>query len=154
MSQMTSRAPGAVGAILHDLEAYCGLIIDGVHVDPTVLQIALRARPRDRFMIVTDAMSPVGTDMTSFPLAGREITVAADRLIDDAGRLAGANLDMATAVRNAVRLLELDIAEAIAMASAAPAAFLGMSHRMGRIAPGLAADLVWLDDELAVRDTW
>jgi N-acetylglucosamine-6-phosphate deacetylase len=154
MSPMTSRAPGAVGAILHDLKAYCGLIIDGVHVDPAVLQIALRARPRDRFMIVTDAMAPVGTDMKSFPLAGREITVAAGRLVDDAGTLAGANLDMATAVRNAVRLLDLDIGEAIAMATAAPAAFLGMGHRRGRIAPGLAADLVWLDAELAVRDTW
>jgi N-acetylglucosamine-6-phosphate deacetylase len=154
MSPMTSRAPGAVGAILQDPEAYCGLIVDGVHVDPVVLQISLRARPRDRFMLVTDAMSPVGTEMTAFSLGGRRIEVAGDRLTDASGTLAGSMLDMASAVRNAVRLLGLDAPSAIAMASASPAAFLRMDHQRGRIAPGLAADLVWLGDDMTVRDSW
>lgn len=154
MSPMTSRAPGAVGAILRDAQAYCGLIVDGVHVHPAVLQVALATRPHDRFMIVTDAMSPVGTDMKAFSLGGRRIEVAADRLTDAAGTLAGSRLDMATAVRNAVRLLELDLATALAMASASPAAFLRLDHQRGRLAPGLAADLVWLGDDLTVRDTW
>lgn len=62
--------------------------------------------------------------------------------------------DMARAVRNAVDSLGLDLADAIALASASPAAFLGMGDRRGRIAPGMAADLVLLGDDLTVRASW
>jgi N-acetylglucosamine-6-phosphate deacetylase len=61
---------------------------------------------------------------------------------------------MAQAVRNAVGLLDLPLDQALAMAASAPAAFLGQADRRGRIAPGLAADLVWLDAGLTVRGTW
>jgi N-acetylglucosamine-6-phosphate deacetylase len=68
--------------------------------------------------------------------------------------LAGTGLDMATAVRNAVSLLGLEIAEAARMASEYPAAFLGLDHELGRIAAGYRANLALLDDGLRVRRTW
>jgi N-acetylglucosamine-6-phosphate deacetylase len=61
---------------------------------------------------------------------------------------------MATAVRNAVSLLGLDIAEAARMASEYPAEFLGLGHELGRIAPGYRANLVLMDDECHVHKTW
>jgi N-acetylglucosamine-6-phosphate deacetylase len=61
---------------------------------------------------------------------------------------------MATAVRNAVSLLGLEVAEAARMASEYPAAFLGLDHELGRIAPGYRANLALLDDELKVRRSW
>ncbi|MDE2346929.1 MAG: N-acetylglucosamine-6-phosphate deacetylase, partial [Gammaproteobacteria bacterium] len=61
MSQMTGREPGVVGAALDDASGWCGIIVDGRHVDPVMLRIALRCRPHDRFMLVTDAMACVGT---------------------------------------------------------------------------------------------
>jgi N-acetylglucosamine-6-phosphate deacetylase len=61
---------------------------------------------------------------------------------------------MATAVRNAVSLLGLELAEAARMASEYPAAFLGLESELGRIAPGYRADLVLLNDELQVQRTW
>ena len=73
MSQLTSRRPGAVGAALEDQESWCGIIVDGQHVDPAVLRIALRCKRRDRFMLVTDAMPSVGTSQKQFILQGREI---------------------------------------------------------------------------------
>jgi N-acetylglucosamine-6-phosphate deacetylase len=71
------------------------------------------------------------------------------------GTLAGTLLDMASAVRNSVRLLGLPLTEALRLASAAPAAFLGIEDRLGHIAPGYRADMVALDpDEIRVSATW
>lgn len=154
MSPLTSRAPGVVGAALEDTDAWCGLIVDGFHVHPAVLRVALRSRPLDRFMLVTDAMPPVGTGTISFSLQGRAIRVENGRCTDDNGTLAGSTLDMATAVRNCVDRLGIDLAAALGLASASPATFLRIDHARGRIAPGMKADLVWLDDALRVHATW
>ncbi len=154
MSPLTSREPGAVGAALESLTAWCGLIVDGRHVDPATLRIALRTRPLDRFMLVTDAMPTVGMVDKSFNLQGRHIRVVDGVCVDDHGTLAGSDLDMAAAVRNAVAMMNLSLDEAVMMASAAPAAFLGLEGQRGRIATGLAADFCLLDDQLNVTTTW
>jgi N-acetylglucosamine-6-phosphate deacetylase len=154
MSPLTSREPGAVGAALEDQEAWCGVIVDGVHVDPVVLKLALRLRPRARFNLITDAMPCVGSDHASFELQGQTITVRDGACYDAAGTLAGSALDMAGAVRNAVAMLDLSLADASRMASRNPADFLGLDHELGRIAQGCLADLVLLDDDLCVQDTW
>jgi N-acetylglucosamine-6-phosphate deacetylase len=154
MSPLTSREPGAVGAALEDSRAWCSVIVDGVHVDPVVLKLALRLRPHDRFNLITDAMPCVGSDQTSFELQGKTIAVRDGACFDETGTLAGSALDMASAVRNAVRLLGLDLADAARMASRNPAEFLGLDHELGRIARGYYADLTLLDDELRVLDTW
>jgi N-acetylglucosamine-6-phosphate deacetylase len=158
MSGLGSREPGAVGAALACDESWCGLIVDGHHVHAETLKIALRAKRRDRFMLVTDAMPSVGSDTRNFQIQGRPITVVdtvnGDKIIDDEGRLAGAHLDMAAAVRNAVHMLGLDLTDALRMASAYPAAFLKLDHELGRLAPGYRANLVLLDDQLEVRQTW
>ncbi len=154
MSPLTSREPGVVGAALEDQTAWCGIIVDGRHVDPVVLKIALRCRPIDRFMLVTDAMPCVGTSLQSFMLQSKTITVKNGACVDEHGTLAGSALDMAGAVRNAMRLLGLSLLEASRLASLNPAAFLGLDHERGRIAPGYLADLVLVDDEIGVLDTW
>lgn len=154
MSPLTSREPGVVGAALEDASAWCGIIVDGVHVDPVVLKLALRLRPHERFNLITDAMPCVGSAETSFLLQGKRITVRDGACFDDEGTLAGSALDMAGAVRNAVQLLGLDLADASRMASRNPAEFLGLDHELGRIARGCFADLVLLDDELRVLETW
>lgn len=154
MSPLTSREPGAVGAALESQTAWAGIIVDGRHVDPVTLKIALRARPLDRFMLVTDAMPTVGMTDKRFVLQGREIVVRDGVCVDENGTLAGSDLDMAGAVRNAIALLGVSLEDAVTMASAAPAAFLGLEGRRGRIAPGFAADLCLLDDALNVTATW
>ncbi|HZZ90269.1 MAG TPA: N-acetylglucosamine-6-phosphate deacetylase [Caulobacteraceae bacterium] len=154
MSPLASREPGVVGAALEDSEAWCGIIVDGVHVDPVVLKLALRLRPHSRFNLITDAMPCVGSAESSFLLQDKTITVRDGACFDADGTLAGSALDMAGAVRNAVRLLGLDLADASRMASRNPAEFLGLDHELGRIARGCYADLVLLDDELQVLETW
>jgi N-acetylglucosamine-6-phosphate deacetylase len=154
MSQLTGRAPGVVGAALEDPESWCGIIVDGRHVDPAVLRIALRCKRHDRFMLVTDAMPSVGAAEKSFSLQGRMISVSDGVLVDEEGTLAGSDTDMATTVRNAIALLGLDLPEAARMASRYPAEFLGLGGELGRIAPRYRANLVLVDDQIAVRETW
>jgi N-acetylglucosamine-6-phosphate deacetylase len=154
MAPLAPREPGIVAAALYDANTWCGIIVDGHHVDPVMLKLALRCKRHDRFMLVTDAMPAVGSPATSFILQGRTIHVVDGVCRDENGTLAGTGLDMATAVRNAVHLLGLSVAEAARMASEYPAAFLGVDHELGRIAPGFRANLVLMDDELRVRRTW
>jgi N-acetylglucosamine-6-phosphate deacetylase len=154
MSQLTGREPGVVGAALDDPGSWCGIIVDGEHTNPVVLRIALRCKPHDRFMLVTDAMPSVGTNSTSFSLQGRTITVSGTVCLDEDGRLAGSNIDMASCVRNAMKLLGLPFPEAVRMASQYPAQFLGLAHEIGRISPGYRANLVLADDHLNVLETW
>jgi len=104
-------------------------------------------------MLVTDAMSTVGTDATSFVLQGKTIRIEGGVCVEENGTLAGSALDMATAVRNAVAMLGLTVPEAAAMASQAPAAFLSLAGR-GTLRPGARADMVWLDADLRPRGTW
>ena len=154
MAPLAPRDPGIVGAALYDPNTWCGIIVDGHHVDPVMLKLALRCKRHDRFMLVTDAMPAVGSSAPTFILQGRTIHVAGGVCRDENGTLAGTALDMAAAVRNAVSLLDLDLAQAARMASEYPAAFLGLDQELGRIAPGYRANLVLLDDTLHVQRTW
>lgn len=154
MSQLTGREPGAVGAALDDPHSWCGLIVDGLHISPVVLRIALKCKPLDRFMLVTDAMPSVGTRVSSFDLQGRRILVKGGVCVDEDGRLAGSNIDMASCVRNAISMLNISLPQAVRMASQWPAKFLGLDREVGRIAAGMRANLVAADDELKVLETW
>lgn len=154
MSPLTSREPGAVGALLDDPDCWCALIVDGRHVHPATLRIALRSKRPDRFILVTDAMPIVGSGEDFFMLQGRRIGVQDGVCVDEAGVLSGSAIDMATAVRNAVELLGVPIERAARMASTYPAQFLRLERELGRIAPGYRASLTAVDDRLEVRGTW
>ncbi len=153
MSPLRHRDPGVVGAVLEDRTVYAGLIVDGAHLHPAAIRVALAARPIDRFMLVTDAMPTVGADTKEFVLNGQPIHVENGVCVDANGTLAGCDLDMAQAVAN-THALGVTFVDAVAMASSSPAAFLRLSHRIGSIDVGHSADFVWLDRDLKVRGTW
>jgi N-acetylglucosamine-6-phosphate deacetylase len=119
-----------------------------------MLRIALRARGTERMMLVTDAMPSVGAREKDFVLQGRQIRVADGKAYYDDGTLAGADLDMASAVANCVTMLGLAGETASALASNNPAAFLGLDRERGALAPGLRADWVQLDRHFRPRGTW
>ena len=154
MSPLKHREPGAVGAALRDPECWCGLIVDGIHVHPAALGIALACKRPDRFMLVTDAMASVGSMEDFFMLQGKRISVKGGVCVDENGVISGSALDMASAVRNCVELLGLPLEQAARMASTYPAEFLGLGGELGRIAPGYRANLVSVDDGIHVLETW
>jgi N-acetylglucosamine-6-phosphate deacetylase len=154
MTPLGSREPGVVGAALDDPGSWCGLIVDGHHVHPASLRVAIAAKPRGKMLLVTDAMPPVGADDPRYVLNGETITVK-DGICQTAnGVLAGSALDMASALRNCVEMLGLPLDEAARMASTYPADFLGLGASHGRIAAGCRADLVALDDDRRVQRSW
>ncbi|MBF5092722.1 MULTISPECIES: N-acetylglucosamine-6-phosphate deacetylase [unclassified Novosphingobium] len=154
MTQLLSRDPGMVGAALEDRASHFGLIVDGLHVHPAALRVALRARGIDGAMLVTDAMPPVGGTQDRFTLMGQDIAVIDGTCRGPDGTLAGSALSMVQALCNAMDLLGCDIVTASRMASGNPARFLRLGHETGAIAPGLRADLVHLDETRAVTATW
>ena len=154
MTPLQGRAPGAVGAALEDRESWCGVIVDGHHVHPASLRVALAAKPRGKLFLVTDAMPPVGGPDQSFVLNGETIRVVDGAARTADGVLAGSVISMIDAVRNSVDLLGLPLEEAARMASTYPADFLGLGKSHGRIAAGYQADFTVVDAMLEVRETW
>ena len=154
MPPLSAREPGIVGAALADNRLTAGLIVDGIHVDPIAVRAAFAAKGCERIVFVTDAMPTVGASKDRFELVGRTITLANGRLTTQEGTLAGAHLDMATAVRNAVKLAQLPLEDALRAASLTPARFLGLDKERGMLAAGARADLVALSEDLNVVGTW
>ncbi len=154
MSQMTGREPGMVGTALVDKESFCGLIADGLHVNDATMKVALAAKPKNRVMLISDAMPTAAGGPDSFELQGRIVTRVDGRLQLDDGTLAGCDLTMDEAVRYCVTNLGVCIDDALRMASQNPATFLRQQHELGSIKPNYLASLVHLSDELMVQQTW
>jgi N-acetylglucosamine-6-phosphate deacetylase len=153
MRPLASREPGPIAAALEAAGCWYGLIVDGEHVAIPMLKLALRGAGSP--MLVTDAMPPVGGRNVSFMLYGNEIAVGNGRCTTKDGKLAGSALDMATAVWNCVRYLDVTLTEALTYASLSPARFLGLGDRLGRIAQGFRADLVAFEPgDVRVIGTW
>ncbi|MFN3230484.1 MAG: N-acetylglucosamine-6-phosphate deacetylase [Asticcacaulis sp.] len=154
MSPLKAREPGMVGAALINDQIWCPVIVDGHHVHPATLKLALKLKPRGRLFLVTDAMPSVGLEADHFVLQGRKIHVAEGMCQSADGTLAGSDLNMAAAVRNTVSMLGVDLAEAARMAALYPAEFLGLAHEYGRIAPGYRANLILSDKFVNVTESW
>jgi N-acetylglucosamine-6-phosphate deacetylase len=154
MSPLGHREPGLVGAALDDGRISAGLIADGVHVAPEAVRVALAAkRGPGAMFLVTDAMAVAGTDLGGFELGGRRILRADGRLTLADGTLAGADCDMPACLRFLTGPVGIDLAAALRLATAAPAAVIGRAD-VGRLAPGARADLVHLDAALRLTGVW
>ena len=153
MSQLDSRAPGAVGAALVDERVTVGLIADGVHTHPAALALTARAKGTAGIALVSDMMAAAGMPPGRYSL--NDIPVVVDetsaRLAD--GRLAGSILTMDAAVRNMVAWGRISAADALTMASTIPARLVGRDD-LGRLEPSAQADLVILDPDLTIAETW
>jgi N-acetylglucosamine-6-phosphate deacetylase len=155
MSQTGNREPGMVGAALDTGTLFAGLIADGLHVHPANIANAVRAkRGPAKIVLVTDAMATIGTDMATFELNGRTIYRKDGRLTLADGTLAGADLDMISAVRFMHQAIGIDLGEALRMASLYPARAIGRQGRLGSFAGGAAADVVALSEKLDIAGVW
>ena len=154
MSGMSHRDPGLVGALLTEGRITCGLIVDGIHVHPRMVKLAYRTLGARRFTLVTDAMEAMGMPAGEYRIGDQRVIVAENtaRLAD--GTLAGSILRMDEAVRNMVAFSGCSPAEAVRMASTTPAEVLRIDHETGHLRRGYRADLILLDKELNVLETY
>ena len=151
MSQIAGREPGLAGTVL-TTDIACGVIADGIHVHPSVIALALRAKT-ERVFLVSDAMAPAGTDQTSFDLGGRRILRAGGRLTLEDGTLAGADLTLPRAIQILVDQVGVPLERALAMATRIPADVIGRAD-IGRFSAGARADCVHLSSDLDVKEVW
>ena len=154
MPPLSARSPGIIGAAFLERRLTAGIILDGIHVNPLTVRAAFAAKGSDRMALVTDAMPTVGTSRVHFELTGKTVKLDDGRLTADDGTLAGAHLDMASAVRNAVTLAQLPLEDALRSASLTPAQFLGLDDERGTLVVGARADVVALSHDLRVINTW
>lgn len=154
MSPIQSREPGVTGCALLNDQASCGIIIDGHHVDYSTVKLALKAKPQGKVFLVTDAMSTIGTDQTEFSFFDRTVYLNDGRLTSTTGELAGAALDMATAVKNTHVGIGVELDESIRMASQYPADYINQGTIRGNLLVGAQADFVILNGQLEVESTW
>jgi N-acetylglucosamine-6-phosphate deacetylase len=154
MPPFSGRAPGIVGVALADPRLFASLIMDGLHVDPVSVRAVFAAKGAERAVLITDAMPTVGSTITEFQLMGRNVRLRQAKLQIEDGTLAGAHLDMASAVRNAVHLGGVSVEDALHAATRTPASFLGLEPERGGLAPGGFADLVALTDDLQIDAVW
>lgn len=156
MSPLQGREAGVVGCALLNDNTQSGLIVDSHHVDYASCRLAIKTKPAGGIFLVTDAMPPVGTQMTEFPLYDRTVFVEKGKLTSTTGELAGSSLDMITAVKNTHLELSIPLDESLRMASMYPAQYLYKNSEIirGELKVGMQADFVILSDELCVQETW
>ncbi|NQZ80339.1 MAG: N-acetylglucosamine-6-phosphate deacetylase [Colwellia sp.] len=154
MSPLQGREPGVVGCALLNDHTACGIIIDGHHVDYETVKLALKTKPKGKVFLVSDAMSTIGTDQTEFSFFDRTVYLKDGRLTSTTGELAGAALEMSTAVENAHLGVNLPLDEAIRMATQYPANYINQSGIRGELTIGYQADFVVLNEKLKVLSTW
>lgn len=155
MSPLGSREPGLVGAALGLGELSAGLIADMVHVHPQSIALALRGmRGPGHLFLVSDAMATAGSKADHFFLNNRRIQRTAGRLTLEDGTLAGADLDLSTAVRNLVDVVGVPFTQALGMATLMPAQVIRQNNALGRIAKGRQADLLYLDNKKELKGVW
>ena len=155
------RPCGAVEAILADPRVTVDFILDGQHVDPVAVKMAMQCKGPRGVCLITDANIGAGLPPGRYAFGKDEIEFAYKgapaRLTEKSshpGGLAGSGLTMNQAIRNAVKMLGVDLPQAIRMAAANPARMLGLENRKGQIKTGFDADMILLDESLEVTQTW
>lgn len=153
MSQLTGRDPGMVGVALEQSQMFAGLIADGIHVSPSSIRLAIAAKQGPAaIFLVSDAMATAGSEITEFSLNRRSIYRRDGRLTLKDGTLAGADLELATALRFMVQDVGVCEDTALKMATSGPAKVINTDA--GHLIKGRAADFIHLDADLNLKSVW
>ena len=148
------RSPGPIIAAFEDDRVTIELILDGLHVHPDVAGMTFRAAP-GRVALITDAMAAAGTSDGDYHLGSLNVSVRDGlAVLRGTDTIAGSTLTQDVALRNAIERAGVRPADAVAALTTIPARALGLDHRLGRLAPGYAADTVILDHDWGVRSVW
>jgi len=147
------RRPGTLGGCLVDDRLYAQLIVDGIHLHPAMVKLAVRAKSPARSILITDAIRGTGLPDGDYNFDGQVMSVRDGVSHTPEGSLSGSTLTMDQGLRNLINFTGLPLQEALPMATAVPAASIGLEGQKGVLAPGADADLIFLDAGLKVRKT-
>lgn len=152
MRPILHRDPGPITALLQDHTATCELINDGIHVHPAVATLTVALLGAGRLVLITDAVAATGAQDGTYTIGETSIVRhnGSIRTADDSS-LGGSDLTLAEALRRAVAVLGMPLADAVAAATCIPAAAVGAADAVGSLTPGRPADLVVLDEDVRIQ---
>lgn len=152
MRPLDHRDPGILGAVLENDGLSADIIADGIHVDPSIVRLFLRAKGGDKAVLITDAISATGMPDGTYRLGDFEVQVK-DGRCEAEGKLAGSILTLDRAIRNVMSFTGCQLDRAVKLVTLNPARLLGITDQRGIVAPGRRADLVVLNSEGKVVQT-
>lgn len=152
MPAITGREPGVVGAIYDEQEVYSGIIADGLHVNWANIRNSQKIK-RDKLILITDAILPVGTNITQCTFGGKTVYYKDGKCFDENGTLGGSALTMIEAIKNSVVHVGIALDEALRMASLYPAKAIGVEKELGSITAGKIANLVVFNHDFVIEHT-
>jgi N-acetylglucosamine-6-phosphate deacetylase len=147
------RDPGVIGKVLTDARVKAELIADGVHVDVKAMELLYKCKGKDGIVLISDGISAVGMPDGNYQVGGLNVEVQGG-VCRYEGALAGSVLTLDRAVRNMHKLVGVPLSEAIRMATLNTARLMGLEGRKGSLTPGADADLVVMDDSLAIQQVY
>ena len=150
MRAFAHREPGISGAALVDERVYCEMICDGIHLHPAAMKLVLKAKGKDKILLISDSMMAAGLSDGEYTLGGQKVIVKGPeaRLAD--GTLAGSTLTLNKAIYNMVHMVGVSLPDAVRMATLNPARAIGLDRTKGSIEIGKDADLVLFDQNLNI----
>ena len=152
MRPLDHRVPGIIGEVLSNDQLSADIIVDGIHVDPAVVKLFLRAKGRERAVLITDAISATGMPDGRYQLGPIEVDVKDGKCTSN-GSLAGSVLTMDRAVRNVTQFSNWTLRDAVQAATLNPARAVGLSDRHGVLTQGAEANFTVLSPAGAVLKT-
>lgn len=153
MPPLHHREPGPAGVFLNDDSTFVEIISDGYHVHPAVMEVIIKSKTENNVILITDAVTPAGTSMTSFDILGVTLNVKGNSCFTPSGNLAGSALTLNKAIKVLVENTSISLESALRMASFNPAKLLKLDDKKGSIKVGKDADVVILDKEFNALNT-
>lgn len=151
MPPLTHRAPGPIGAASDDEGCRAELICDGVHIHPSAVRAAFRLFGDDRIIMISDSMRAAGMEDGVYDLGGQTVIVKGRLAVLEDGTIAGSVTNLMDCVRTAVKEMGIPLASAVKCAAVNPAKSIGIYEEYGSLTPGKYANVVILDEDLALR---
>lgn len=156
MTPLHHRKPGTVGAILSTPGISAEIIADGIHVHHAAIRLLASVKNENNLILITDAMSAAGLGNGDYMLGDLPVVVKDNvcTLKDSEGTLAGSTLTMIRGFRHLVQEVGLSVERASQAASGNPAKLIRIDHLTGSVETGKQADLLLVDGDLELRQTW
>lgn len=154
MRPFAHRDPGCLGVVFTEPSLTAELIADGAHVHPVAGLTLVRTKGVDGVVLVTDGIPLAGAEAGETTWAGMRVRVEGGKAVRSDGVIVGGVTTLERMVANAVAWFGVTLPEAVRMASLNPATAIGVDDHKGSLAAGKDADLVVLDDDLRVLETY